>query len=255
MKAKEFVEKLKDIATNYKTLYVMGCFGAPLNEKNKKRYTSNHSYNKKPERTAMIQDASEDTFGFDCVCLLKGVLWGWNGDRKRTYGGATYKGNSVPDLAADDMFEVCREKSKDFSNILPGEAVWVKGHIGAYIGQGLAVECTPKWKNNVQITACNCTVSGFNRRNWTAHGKLPYVEYTEIVKTKKANLKVGDLVEITGDKYYSGKMIPAWVKNKRWYIRSIRGERVVIDKSEDGRNSICSPVKATDLVLAGQNEN
>jgi hypothetical protein len=29
MKAKAFVEKLIDIAKNYKTLYVMGCFGAP----------------------------------------------------------------------------------------------------------------------------------------------------------------------------------------------------------------------------------
>lgn len=29
MKASEFVAKLKDVAQNYKTLYVMGCFGAP----------------------------------------------------------------------------------------------------------------------------------------------------------------------------------------------------------------------------------
>lgn len=30
MKATELVAKLKDIAKNYKTLYVMGCFGAPM---------------------------------------------------------------------------------------------------------------------------------------------------------------------------------------------------------------------------------
>lgn len=29
MTAKELVEKAVDIAKNYKTLYVMGCFGAP----------------------------------------------------------------------------------------------------------------------------------------------------------------------------------------------------------------------------------
>lgn len=33
----EFVKKLKDVATNYKTLYVMGCFGAPMNATNKTR--------------------------------------------------------------------------------------------------------------------------------------------------------------------------------------------------------------------------
>ena len=40
----EFVAKPKDIAKNYKTLYVMGCFGAPMTAANKKRYTQNHSY-------------------------------------------------------------------------------------------------------------------------------------------------------------------------------------------------------------------
>ena len=36
MTNKEFVAKLKDIATNYKTLYVMGCFGAPMTAANKR---------------------------------------------------------------------------------------------------------------------------------------------------------------------------------------------------------------------------
>ena len=70
MTAYEFVNKFKDIAENYKTLYVMGCFGAPMNDTNKKRYTTNNSYNKKAERKQMILDASDDTFGFDCVCLV-----------------------------------------------------------------------------------------------------------------------------------------------------------------------------------------
>jgi len=53
----------------------------------------------------------------------------------------------------------------------------MEGHIGVYVGDGLAVECTPKWENKVQITACNCSKSGYNRRNWTKHGKLPYIDY------------------------------------------------------------------------------
>ena len=38
MKASEFVAKLKAVAQNYKTLYVMGCFGAPLTGGNVSRY-------------------------------------------------------------------------------------------------------------------------------------------------------------------------------------------------------------------------
>ena len=47
----ELANKLRDIARNYKTLYVMGCFGAPMTASNKKRYTQNHSYNRQAART------------------------------------------------------------------------------------------------------------------------------------------------------------------------------------------------------------
>ena len=201
MNSKEFVEKLKNVALNYKTLYVMGCFGAPMNDANKERYCKNHSYNKKAKRTQMIQSASADTFGFDCVNLIKGILWGWNGDKSKTYGGATYKSNDVPDTNADGMIAKCSELSTNFSKIEIGEAVWCKGHIGVYIGDGLAVECTPSWKNCVQITACNCDKKGYNRRNWTKHGKLPYITYekAEIVPETPNAQPAKDITEVAKD--------------------------------------------------------
>lgn len=253
----ELANKLKDIARNYKTLYVMGCFGAPMTASNKKRYTQNHSYNRQAARTAMINAASADTFGFDCVCLIKGVLWGWRGDKNAIYGGASYACNGVPDIGADTMITVCKNVSTDFSKIEIGEAVWMEGHIGVYVGDGLAVECTPRWDNKVQITACNRSVSGYNRRNWTKHGRLPYVTYVQQTAPSEpsepaapsSSFKKGDLVKITGEKYYSGKTIPKWVKAKNWYVLQAEGARVVIDKSEDGKNAICSPVNAADLQL------
>lgn len=62
--------------------------------------------------------------------------------------------------------------------------------------------------------------------------------------------KAGDVVKITGTTYYSGAAIPAWVKAKNWIVHSVSGERVVINKSEDGKNAIMSPVNARDLALA-----
>lgn len=219
-----------------------------------------YSYNKHASRTKMINAASTDTFGFDCVCLIKGILWGWNGSKTATYGGAKYASNGVPDIGADSMIGVCKNVSSDFSKIEVGEAVWMSGHIGVYIGDGLAVECTPKWQNKVQVTACNRTVSGYNRRDWTKHGKLPYVTYVRQTETPKpaaptapvtaAGFKKGDLVKITGTKYYSGKTIPNWVKKKNWYVLEAVGARIVIDRSEDGKHSICSAVNASDLAHA-----
>lgn len=207
MKASEFVKRLKDIASNYKTLYVMGCIGAPMTAANKTRYINHHPYNQKPARVKMINAASADTFGFDCVCLIKSVLWGWNGDKKKTYGGAKYRANGVPDINADAMINACSGISTNFDDIQVGEAVWGPGHIGVYIGDGLAVECTPAWKNKVQITACNCTKSGYNTRNWKKHGKLPYIEYDvqESCATKTEKKSVDEIArEVIQGKWYTG---------------------------------------------------
>ena len=193
MNNKEFVAKVIDVAKNYKTLYVMGCFGAPMTESNKTRYCNNHSYNKQAARQKMINAASADTFGFDCVNLIKAILWGWKGDKTKTYGGAQYAINGVPDINADGMIAKCLNVSTDFSKLEIGEAVWCPGHIGVYIGDGLAVECTPAWDNCVQVTACNRSVSGYRRRNWKKHGKLPYITYEkETNKKESKKLETGN---------------------------------------------------------------
>lgn len=222
MKASDFIKKLQDIANDYKTLYVMGCFGAPLTGANVSRYCTNHSYNKQAARTAMIKAAANQNppvYGFDCVCLIKGVLWGWSGDASKTYGGAGYAINGVPDIGADTMITKCSGLSTDFSKIVPGEAVWLSGHIGVYIGGGKVVECTPAFKNCVQVTAClNIgAISGMNGRKWTKHGKLPYITYdtaADSAGTAKPSggssntpaalaFSVGDVVRFTGNRHYT----------------------------------------------------
>ena len=176
----EFAKISKQIATEYKTLYVLGCFGAPLNNTNKKRYTNNYEYNRRSVRKDKILSSSSDTFGFDCVCLIKGILWGWNGNKNQTYGGAKYKSNNVPDVGADQIIKYCTSVSTNFDIIEIGEIVHIKGHVGIYVGSGLVAECTPIWKDGVQLTALlNINAkSGYNGRTWKEHGKLKFVEYT-----------------------------------------------------------------------------
>jgi len=70
-------------------------------------------------------------------------------------------------------------------------------------------------------------------------------------KPADTTIDKGDLVKITGTKYYNGKTIPGWVKNKNWYVHSLKGDRVVINESEDGKNAIMSPVNIKDLALVG----
>ncbi len=176
---KELAAACVDAAKNYKTLYVMGAFGWPMNDHNKQRAMGSYSYNSAADRAVKIKKASKDTFGFDCVCLIKALLWGWQGDAKQNYGGAKYCSNNVPDVNEDGMIRACTEVSTDFGKIAVGEVLWTSGHIGVYIGEGLAVECTPIWEDGVQITAVHNIgkKSGYNGRMWTKHGKLPWVTY------------------------------------------------------------------------------
>ena len=249
MNSKTFIKKAIDIAKNYKTLYVMGCFGAPMNDKNKERYCSNQAYNRQTERTVKIKSASADTFGFDCVCLIKGILWGWSGDKAKTYGGAKYASNGVPDVNADGMIRKCYDVSTDFSKIVPGEVVWKEGHIGIYIGDGLAVEATPAWEDKVQITAVANIGSkkGYNARRWTKHGKLPYVEYTEGKEEKPVTKPSVTYQVYAGGKWW-GEITGYNTKNSNGYAgvmgKEISGLRVKLSEGEvTVRSHICGEPK------------
>ena len=262
MKASEFVAKLKDVAQNYKTLYVMGCFGAPLTGGNVSRYCNNHAYNKQAARTKMIKAAANQNppvFGFDCVCLIKGILWGWRGDASKTYGGASYAVNGVPDIGADTMITKCKGVSTNFSNVEVGEALWCSGHIGVYIGGGLAVECSPAFDNDVQITAVKNmgTKSGYNARTWTKHGKLPYIEYDNAapVQPDKPDtgagaggaIKAGSVVRVKqGAKTYTGGGLASFVYERDHVVSELNGDRAVITYG----GVTVAAVRVSDLVLA-----
>lgn len=67
--------------------------------------------------------------------------------------------------------------------------------------------------------------------------------------TTTATFKAGDVVQITGTTYYNGKTVPNWVRQKTWVVSTVAGDRVVVNKSADGKNSIMSPFKADALTL------
>ena len=163
----EFIEKLK-VAVNCKTLYVKGGFGITLNAKGKQRAIDSYAYNK--NRAAKINAMPNDSFGFDCCGLVKGTLWGFTGDPKKTYGGAVYKSNNMPDVTEKGLIDMCSERSKDMSNIIPGELLYMKGHCGIYIGNGRVYESTPSGKDGAQETSLTF-------QKWTEHGKLPGINY------------------------------------------------------------------------------
>ena len=174
LRASSFISILKRIVAEHKTVYAWGMFGTPITQSSvtgkAKQYPYWYTDSKITSIFAPIYRSSSLVWGFDCVGLIKGVLWGWNGDKSKTYGGAVYASNVVPDISADAMINRCLNVSTNFERIFAGEYLWMKGHCGVYIGNGQVVESSPKWNNGVQIT-------NLSARNWLKHGKLPYVIY------------------------------------------------------------------------------
>ena len=87
----------------------------------------------------------------------------------------------------------------------------MKGHVGVYIGNGIVVECTPKWKNCVQFTNLGnlSQYKNGNYRLWSKHGKLPFIDYNQSGGTtvEKPKVKSNDEIarEVIQGKWGNGQ--------------------------------------------------
>ena len=69
-------------------------------------------------------------------------------------------------------------------------------------------------------------------------------------------IKKGDVVSIAKNAtYYNGKDVPDWVVAKQWIVSATPvGDRVVINKSVDGKDAISSPISAKYLTVVKTDE-
>lgn len=184
MKNKDFIEKLKYIASLPTVYYsVSGGDWAKWNGK---------------------------SWNFDCVILIKAILWGWNENKNHAHGGAKYLSNGVKDVNADGLINLCTDISTDFKNIEVGEVLWCKGHVGVYIGNRQVIEATAAWDRKVQISTIGNngerSKNGVYSVKWLKHGKLPYLTY-EKSKTDDKKERVKELQRTLNNQYKCGLVV------------------------------------------------
>lgn len=92
-------------------------------------------------------------------------------------------------------------------------------------------------------------------------GVYGWVDETDLAaieepKPATTTIKKGDIVSVAKNAtYYSGKDVPDWVVAKHWVVDETPvGDRVVINKSADGKNAINSPINAKFLTVVKANE-
>lgn len=121
------------------------------------------------------------SWNFDCVILIKAILWGWNENKNHPHGGANYGSNGVYDDGTEQIIDRCSNVSSDFNNIEVGELLWMNGHVGIYVGNRNVIECTAAWEGGVLYSKIGRngerTRNGVQVYSWQKHGKLPYIEY------------------------------------------------------------------------------
>lgn len=139
---------------------------------------------------------------FDCVCLVKGILWGWDADRKSTTGGSVYGSNGVPDTTCEGLIEACDGGAySDDVDLIPGELLYLPGHVAVYIGDGKVIEA------NLTEDEDGVCMIPLGKRRWTRHGRLPWVSYDimpapdpDDERTVRVELRIGPDGEIRAAK-------------------------------------------------------
>ena len=168
----EFIEKLKWLTNKVPNIYYSGSNWSKLNKNGK--------------------------WQFDCIVSIKSILWGFRADKKLLRGGTVYKSNGVADFTCNGALNYCTGVSKDFTNIIPGEYLCMKGtkynHSGIYLGNGKVFEDTTGWGVKKCVISDISTkgirsLNGVKNLKWTYHGKLNYIDYSPSLTNREKQVK------------------------------------------------------------------
>ncbi|MEA4893867.1 MAG: hypothetical protein VB064_01235 [Oscillospiraceae bacterium] len=145
--------------------YVWGTYGSVLTDS-----LFEYKLEQYPEGVGSYEDfIRENWLGgrtTDCVGLIKG--YGWLDPDTLTIDYGTI---GMPVVGADQMYNNATVKG-DISTMpdIPGLAVWHKGHIGIYIGNGEVIEAMGTKYGVVKTKLAD--------RSFTAWLEVPYISYT-----------------------------------------------------------------------------
>lgn len=218
MKLSDFMTKL-ELALSKKTVYLWGCFGHPVGQTIIDQKAAQYPTWYTPARIAYFEGLiGKHYFGFDCVNMIKGILWGWTGDEASFTGGAKYATQGVPDTNANGFFDLCTGKSKVFSNLPVGAILWMDGHVGIYRGNNEAIETTYRWSDGIQVTGIrNLNDFRTKSRTWSQWGLCPFIDYTSTVPVQPDEPPQPEPNVIYPDEYTHPDIAP---NEKNYYYKS-----------------------------------
>lgn len=170
----EFCDTAKRYAKEVKSIYVLGGWGQELTEANIKSFCRLYPYNQ--SRYKMLMEHI-GYIAMDCSGLVKTILWG---NKPEDFHQSFYQKNGIPDINANTIETRCRDRKGE---PVPGDLLWMPGHIGIYIGNNKVVESTPKWKNGIQIT-------NMSDREWKKVLINSFINYVDDMYLQEPEVKI-----------------------------------------------------------------
>ena len=186
----ELVEIAKLIYAEKKTCYAKGGIGWTLTQA---RY--NYLRNQYEANKTYLNESDLGKCACDCSGMVVGMAYdGWRVNQEPTWTRA----HDWNDQMLHDRLTECVSPDK----AEPGMCLWKQGHVGLYIGDGMALD------SNIDKDGDGVHLRKVSDVKWTLAGKLPEIEYIPV----KEDIKVGDVVEMEvysiADGYAYGKV---WV--------------------------------------------
>lgn len=105
----------------------------------------------------------------DCIGLVKGYMWCSNPNDEKP----VYRSNGFPDTSADGQFDRSKRKGYSMSTIpqVAGVLVFMKGHVGVYLGDGWVIEARGH--------AYGVVKTKLTSRPWKRWAYIDEIEYVE----------------------------------------------------------------------------
>ena len=192
--AKQLAEFVKS-KVNTKTAYMWGEFGRKITSSTISQKAAQYPSRYTSARQALLKSYIKKGYnGCDCAGLYKWFLW-TDGGKKSSI---SYK--SATDRSTTGMYNAAVKKG-EISSLpeIPGVILYMKGHVGVYIGNGEAVECTlGAYGDGVVKTK----VKG---RGWTHWLQMPEIDYSEVDNSPSVVKSITEVAkDVINGKYGNG---------------------------------------------------
>lgn len=169
---------------------------------------------------------------FDCWNLGKAIIW-TKGEIVNNYtAGAYAKMDTSCGLGDWDGEQIIREApncGSDFTDLVPGEWLYMDNHTGYYVGDGQVIECTAGW-DVWAITVSQIDKYGRRSRNgvyngyWKLHGMVPWLDYSGDQETWVEAASFDPMVYRDRNQDLSPSLTDAQLK-EHWLERGIKEGR------------------------------